>query len=164
MNNLKPYGVKMTNYTPTAPQQAYRYAGASAQYNNALRTTSPVAMMVIAITKTRHHLRNALQYRVDKKFDLESREKAVAVKRLKALQACVAPDAAPELSRDLFAFYARMIKLLARNRRDASMEERYAVVDRNLQELARKWEKFSKVDPGRTVQAQSGHSVIGTVL
>jgi len=80
------------------------------------------------------------------------------------LQACVAPSAAPELSRDLFAFYARMIKLLARNRRDASMEERYAVVDRNLQELARKWEKFSKVDPGRTVQAQSGHSVIGTVL
>lgn len=154
----------MTNYTATPSQQVHRYAGASAQYNNALRTTSPVAMMVIAITRTRHHLRTALQYRVDKKFDLENREKAGVVKRLKALQACIAPDTAPELSRDLFAFYARMIKLLARNRRDASMEERYAVVDRNLQELAREWEKFSKVDPGRTVHAQSGHSVIGTVL
>ena len=154
----------MTNYTANAQQQAYRYAGASAQYNNALRTTSPVAMMVIAITKTRHHLRNALKHRGEKKFDQETREKGIVINRLKALQACVSPDSAPELSRDLFAFYARMIKLLARNRRDASMEERYEVVDRNLQELAREWEKFSKVDPSRTVQAQSGQTMIGTVL
>ncbi|WP_147252114.1 flagellar protein FliS [Thalassospira profundimaris] len=164
MNNLKPCGVMMTNNTAMASQQAYRFAGASAQYNNALRTTSPVAMMTIAITRTRQHLRAALKYRGENKFDLESREKAIVVTRLKALQACVAPRTAPELSRDLFAFYARMIKLLARNRRDASMEERYEVVDRNLQELAREWEKFSKVDPGRTVQAQSGQTMIGTVL
>ncbi|HAY49814.1 MAG: hypothetical protein CMO04_07195 [Thalassospira sp.] len=159
-----PCGVMMTNNSATAAQQAYRYAGASAQYNNALRTTSPVAMMAIAITRTRQHLRLAAQYRSEKKFDLEGREKAVVVTRLKALQACIAPKSAPELSRDLFAFYARMIKLLARNRRDASMEERYEVVDRNLQELAREWEKFSKVDPSRTVQAQSGQTMIGTVL
>lgn len=154
----------MTNYAPTAAQKAYRCAGVTALYNNALRTTSPVAMMVIALTKTRQHLREARQFREQGNFEKEHQEKAIAVKRLKALQACIAPDSAPELSRDLFAFYARMIKLLARNRRGGSMEERYEVVDRNLQELAREWEKFSKVDPRRTVQAQSGHPMIGTVL
>jgi len=154
----------MTNYAPTAAQKAYRCAGVTALYNSALRTTSPVAMMVIALTKTRQHIRQACQFRKQRNFQQEHQEKAIAIKRLRALQACIAPDSAPELSRDLFAFYARMIKLLARNRRDGSMEERYEVVDRNLQELAREWEKFSKVDPRRTVQAQSGHPMIGTVL
>lgn len=159
-----PCGVVMTNNRASVAQNAYRHAGASAQYNNALRTTSPIAMMVIAITQTRKHLRLAMEYRAEKRFDLECREKSIAIKRLKGLRACVAPETAPELSRDLFAFYARMIKLLARNRGGASMEERYGIVDRNLQELAREWEKFSKVDPSRTVHAQSGHAMIGTVL
>lgn len=154
----------MTNYAQNGAQQLNRYAGASAQYNNALRTTSPMAMMVIAITRTRQHLRAAMEHRANKRFDLETQEKATLITRLKALQACISPANAPELSRDLFAFYARMIKLLSRHRKDGSMEERYEIVDRNLQELAREWEKISKVDPGRTVQAQNGQSVIGTVL
>lgn len=154
----------MTNYSQAGSQSIARHAGASAQYNNALRTTSPIAMMVIAITRTRQHIRAASQYRTEKRFDMETREKAIAIKRLKALQAIVSVKSAPELSRDLFAFYARMVKVLSRHRKGPSIEERYAVVDRNLQELAREWEKFSKIDPGRTVHAQSGHSLIGTVL
>ena len=154
----------MTSHGQAGSQAIARYAGASAQYNNALRTTSRVAMMVIAITGTCQHIRAPRQHRDVKRFDMEMREKALVIKRLKALQAVVSPKSAPDLSRDLFAFYARMIKLLSRHRREPSMEERYAIVDRNLQELARAWEKFSKVDPGRTVQAQSGHSLIGTVL
>ncbi|OSQ50390.1 flagellar protein FliS [Thalassospira alkalitolerans] len=137
----------MSNNSQAAAQQAYRFAGASSQYNNALRTTSPIAMMVIAITRTRQHLRAAKQHREEKHFDLEHQEKAIAINRLRALQAIVAPKSAPELSRDLYAFYARMIKLLARNGRETPLEERYVFVDRNLEALAKQWESFKSVNP-----------------
>ncbi|HBN51373.1 MULTISPECIES: flagellar protein FliS [Thalassospira] len=148
----------MNKHSQTTAQQAYRFAGASAQYNNALRTTSPVAMMVIAITRTRQHLRAAKQYREEKHFDLERQEKAIAVNRLRALQAVVSPKSAPELSRDLYAFYARMIKLLARNGRKTPLEERYEIVDRNLETLAKQWESFKSVNS----QAAGPQQVRGT--
>ncbi|HBS24942.1 flagellar protein FliS, partial [Thalassospira sp.] len=130
----------------------------SAQYNNALRTTSPLAMMVIAITRTRQHLRAAKQHREEKRFDLERQEKSIVVNRLRALQAIVSPKSAPELSRDLYAFYARMIKLLARNGRKTPLEERYEIVDRNLETLAKQWESFKSVNS----QAAGPQQVRGT--
>jgi len=154
----------MTNYAEPAGQQAYRYSGAAAQYNNALRTTSPISMMVVAITRTRQHLRAALQHRQEKYFDLENKEKAIAINRLKALQAVIAPNTAPELSRDLFAFYARMVKLLQYRRKDSSMEERYEIVDGNLQTLARQWEKFTKPEVTSSPGEQTARTMIGKVL
>ena len=148
----------MTKNSQATAQQAYRFAGASAQYNNALRTTSPLAMMVIAIALTRQHLRAAKQHREEKRFDLERQEKSIVVNRLRALQAIVSPKSAPELSRDLYAFYARMIKLLARNGRKTPLEERYEIVDRNLETLAKQWESFKSVNS----QAAGPQQVRGT--
>ncbi|KZB54209.1 flagellar protein FliS [Thalassospira xiamenensis] len=144
----------MTKNSQATAQQAYRFAGASAQYNNALRTTSPLAMMVIAITRTRQHLRAAKQHREEKRFDLERQEKSIVVNRLRALQAIVSPKSAPELSRDLYAFYARMIRILARNGRKTPLEERYEIVDRNLETLAKQWQSFKSVNSQAAGQQQ----------
>ena len=51
-----------------------------------------------------------------------------------------------------------MIKLLARNGRKTPLEERYEIVDRNLETLAKQWESFKSVNS----QAAGPQQVRGT--
>ncbi|OSQ37026.1 hypothetical protein TMES_16415 [Thalassospira mesophila] len=119
------------------------FVGASSLYNNALRTTSPMTMMVLAITRVRQHLRQAGKHRAEGQFDEETRERSIVLGKLRGLRAVVAPTDAPELSRDLMAFYTRMLRVLTRAGRDVPQETRYSYVDRHLEAMARQWNQVA---------------------
>lgn len=129
-----------------------QFVGASSLYNNALRTTSPMTMMVLAITRVRQHLRQAAKHRAEGQFEEETRERSLVLGKLRGLRAVVAPDDAPELSRDLMAFYTRMLRVLTRAGRDIPRETRYSYVDRHLEAMARQW---NQVALGNTETASS---------
>ncbi|WP_157831781.1 flagellar protein FliS [Thalassospira marina] len=140
--------MKLKNRSRTREAQAPRpalnqFVGASSLYNNALRTTSPMTMMVLAITRVRQHLRLALKFHTDGQFDEETRERAIVLGKLRGLRAVVAPVDAPELSRDLMAFYTRMLRVLTRSNRDIPHETRYSYVDRHLEAMARQWNQVA---------------------
>ncbi|MEQ5778248.1 flagellar protein FliS [Thalassospira sp. NFXS8] len=120
-----------------------QFVGASSLYNNALRTTSPVTMMVLAITRVRQHLRQAAKHRAEGQFEEEIRERSLVLGKLRGLRAVVAPNDAPELSRDLMAFYTRMLRVLTRAGRDIPRETRYSYVDRHLEAMARQWNQIA---------------------
>jgi flagellin-specific chaperone FliS len=155
MTKMKLKNKSRTRNVPPQRPALSQFVGASSLYNNALRTTSPVTMMVLAITRVRQHLRQAAKHRADGHFDEETRERSIVVGKLRGLRAVVAPNEAPELSRDLMAFYTRMLRVLTRVGRNIPQETRYSFVDRHLEAMARQW---NQVALGNTETASSAQS------
>ncbi|MDP2700351.1 flagellar protein FliS [Thalassospira sp.] len=156
----------------TRPEKAHvthanHYANASSRYNQALRTISPVMMMITVITQIRQNLKQAAHHRAAKKFDLEQQEKSTALGKIRGLRAVVSFENAPELSRDLYAFYTRLLRLLSSGGRATPIENRYILADQQLEALAAEWKRVaaeSKNVPSAVPPSHTGKQLLNQVL